>query len=149
MLLETVKSLFNRDLNRLKKEIESYTSEEKIWIIDKQIANSSGNLCLHIAGNLNTYIGKELGGINYIRNRDQEFSLKYIPRTVLVKKITGLMSIIDQVLSKLDESELSKEYPLFVLDTRTSTEYMLVHLATHLAYHLGQVNYHRRLLDGE
>jgi len=149
MLLETVKSLFNRDLNRLKKEIESYTSEEKIWIIDKQIANSSGNLCLHIAGNLNTYIGKELGGINYIRNRDQEFSLKYIPRTELVKKITGLMSMIDQVLSKLDESELSKEYPLFVLDTRTSTEYMLVHLATHLAYHLGQVNYHRRLLDSE
>jgi uncharacterized damage-inducible protein DinB len=148
MLLETLKSLFNRDLNRLKKEIESYTSEEKIWIIDKQIANSSGNLCLHIAGNLNTYIGKELGGINYIRNRDQEFSLKYIPRTELVKKITGLMSMIDQVLSKLDESELSKEYPLFVLDTRTSTEYMLVHLATHLAYHLGQVNYHRRLLDG-
>jgi hypothetical protein len=149
MLLETLKSLFNRDLNRLKKEIESYTSEEKIWIIDKQIANSSGNLCLHIAGNLNTYIGKELGGINYIRNRDQEFSLKYIPRTELVKKITGLMSMIDQVLSKLDESELSKEYPLFVLDTRTSTEYMLVHLATHLAYHLGQVNYHRRLLDSE
>jgi hypothetical protein len=149
MLLETLKSLFNRDLNRLKKEIESYTSEEKIWIIDKQIANSSGNLCLHIAGNLNTYIGKELGGINYIRNRDQEFSLKCIPRTELVKKITGLMSIIDQVLSKLDESELSKEYPLFVLDTRTSTEYMLVHLATHLAYHLGQVNYHRRLLDSE
>jgi hypothetical protein len=149
MLLETLKSLFNRDLNRLKKEIESYTSEEKIWIIDKQIANSSGNLCLHIAGNLNTYIGKELGGINYIRNRDQEFSLKNIPRTELVKKITGLMSIIDQVLSKLDESELSKEYPLFVLDTRTSTEYMLVHLATHLAYHLGQVNYHRRLLDSE
>lgn len=149
MLLETVKSLFNRDLNRLKKEIESYTSEEKIWIIDKQIANSSGNLCLHIAGNLNTYIGKELGGINYIRNRDQEFSLKNIPRTELVKKITGLMSMIDQVLSKLDEAELSKEYPLFVLDTRTSTEYMLVHLATHLAYHLGQVNYHRRLLDSE
>lgn len=149
MLLETLKSLFNRDLNRLKKEIESYTSEEKIWIIDKQIANSSGNLCLHIAGNLNTYIGKELGGINYIRNRDQEFSLKYIPRTVLVKKITGLMSMIDKVLSKLDEAELSKEYPLFVLDTRTSTEYMLVHLATHLAYHLGQVNYHRRLLDSE
>ena len=149
MLLETLKSLFNRDLNRLKKEIESYTSEEKIWIIDKQIANSSGNLCLHIAGNLNTYIGKELGGINYIRNRDQEFSLRNIPRSELVKKITGLMSIIDQVLSKLDESELSKEYPLFVLDTRTSTEYMLVHLATHLAYHLGQVNYHRRLLDSE
>jgi uncharacterized damage-inducible protein DinB len=149
MLLETLKNLFNRDLNRLKKEIESYTSEEKIWIIDKQIANSSGNLCLHIAGNLNTYIGKELGGINYIRNRDQEFSLRNIPRSELVDKITGTIAMVDQVLSQLDESELSKEYPLFVLDTRTSTEYMLVHLATHLAYHLGQVNYHRRLLDSE
>jgi hypothetical protein len=149
MLLETLKSLFIRDLNRLKTEIESYTSEAKIWIIDKHIANSSGNLCLHIAGNLNTYIGKELGRINYIRNRDLEFSLKNISRAELVDKITGTIAMVDQVLSQLDESELNKEYPTLVLDTKTSTEYLLVHLATHLAYHLGQVNYHRRLLDGE
>jgi uncharacterized damage-inducible protein DinB len=149
MLLETLKSLFIRDLNRLKTEIESYTSEAKIWIIDKHIANSSGNLCLHIAGNLNTYIGKGLGRINYIRNRDLEFSLKNIPRAELVDKITGTIAMVDQVLSQLDESELNKEYPTLVLDTKTSTEYLLVHLATHLAYHLGQVNYHRRLLDGE
>ena len=149
MLLEILKSLFNRDLNRVKAEIESYTTEEKIWTIDKHIANSSGNLCLHIAGNLNTYIGKELGGINYIRNRDQEFSLRNIPRSELVDKITGTITMVDQVLSQLDEAELSKEYPTLVLDTKTSTEYLLVHLATHLAYHLGQVNYHRRLLDGE
>jgi hypothetical protein len=149
MLLETLKSLFIRDLNRLKTEIESYTSEAKIWIIDKHIANSSGNLCLHIAGNLNTYIGKELGRINYIRNRDLEFSLKNIPRAELVDKITGTIAMVDQVLSQLDESELNKEYPTLVLDTKTSTEYLLVHLATHLTYHLGQVNYHRRLLDGE
>jgi uncharacterized damage-inducible protein DinB len=149
MLLETLKSLFIRDLNRLKTEIESYTSEAKIWIIDKHIANSSGNLCLHIAGNLNTYIGKGLGRIKYIRNRDQEFSLKNIPRAELVDKITGTIAMVDQVLSQLDESELNKEYPTIVLDTKTSTEYLLVHLATHLAYHLGQVNYHRRLLDGE
>jgi uncharacterized damage-inducible protein DinB len=149
MLLETLKSLFIRDLNRLKTEIESYTSEAKIWIIDKHIANSSGNLCLHIAGNLNTYIGKGLGRINYIRNRDLEFSLKNIPRAELVDKITGTIAMVDQVLSQLNESELNKEYPTLVLDTKTSTEYLLVHLATHLAYHLGQVNYHRRLLDGE
>lgn len=149
MLLETLKNLFNRDLSRLKSEIENYTSEENIWSVSKHIVNSSGNLCLHIAGNLNTYIGKELGGINYIRNRDQEFSLKNIPRSELVNKITGTMAMVDQVLSQLDEAELSKEYPTLVLDTKTSTEYLLVHLATHLAYHLGQVNYHRRLLDGE
>lgn len=147
MLLETLKSLFNRDLNRLRSEIEHFTNEEKIWSVDRHIANSAGNLCLHIVGNLNTYIGKELGGTNYIRDRDLEFSLKNIPRSELVNKIAGTMATVEEVLSKLDEVDLSKEYPILVLDTKTSTEYLLVHLATHLAYHLGQVNYHRRLLD--
>jgi hypothetical protein len=147
MLLETLKDLFTRDLNRLKSEIENYTREENIWMVDKHIANSAGNLCLHLIGNLNTYIGKELGGTNYIRNRDLEFSLKNIPRSELVNNISGTIEMVDQVLSGLDEVELSKEYPILVLNTKTSTEYLLVHLATHLGYHLGQVNYHRRFLD--
>jgi uncharacterized damage-inducible protein DinB len=147
MLLETLKDLFTRDLNRLKSEIENYTREENIWMVDKHIANSAGNLCLHLIGNLNTYIGKELGGTNYIRNRDLEFSLKNIPRSELVNKISGAIEMVEQVLTSLNEVELSKEYPILVLDTKTSTEYLLVHLATHLAYHLGQVNYHRRFLD--
>jgi hypothetical protein len=147
MLLETLKDLFTRDLNKLKSEIENYTREENIWMVDKHIANSAGNLCLHLIGNLNTYIGKELGGTNYIRNRDLEFSLKNIPRSELVNKISGTVEMVEQVLTSLNEVELSKEYPILVLDTKTSTEYLLVHLATHLAYHLGQVNYHRRFLD--
>jgi hypothetical protein len=147
MLLETLKDLFTWDLNRLKSEIENYTREENIWRVDKHIANSAGNLCLHLIGNLNTYIGKELGGTNYIRNRDLEFSLKNIPRSELVNNISGTIEMVDQVLSGLDEVELSKEYPILVLNTKTSKEYLLVHLATHLAYHLGQVNYHRRFLD--
>jgi uncharacterized damage-inducible protein DinB len=147
MLLETLKDLFTRDLNKLKSEIENYTREENIWMVDKHIANSAGNLCLHLIGNLNTYIGKELGGTNYIRNRDLEFSLKNIPRSELVNKISGAIEMVEQVLTSLNEVELSKEYPILVLDTKTSTEYLLVHLATHLAYHLGQVNYHRRFLD--
>jgi uncharacterized damage-inducible protein DinB len=147
MLLETLKDLFTRDLNKLKSEIENYTREENIWMVDKHIANSAGNLCLHLIGNLNTYIGNELGGTNYIRNRDLEFSLKNIPRSELVNKISGAIEMVEQVLTSLNEVELSKEYPILVLDTKTSTEYLLVHLATHLAYHLGQVNYHRRFLD--
>jgi uncharacterized damage-inducible protein DinB len=147
MLLETLKDLITRDLNKLKSEIENYTREENIWMVDKHIANSAGNLCLHLIGNLNTYIGKELGGTNYIRNRDLEFSLKNIPRSELVNKISGAIEMVEQVLTSLNEVELSKEYPILVLDTKTSTEYLLVHLATHLAYHLGQVNYHRRFLD--
>jgi len=86
MILETLKTLFNRDLNKLKSEIESYHTESSIWTIDKNISNSAGNLCLHLIGNLNTYIGAEIGKTGYIRNRPLEFSLKNIPKSELVQK---------------------------------------------------------------
>jgi hypothetical protein len=88
-MLETLKMLFDRDLNRLKNEIKLYQNEKTIWYIEKDITNSAGNLCLHLIGNLNTYIGAELGSTNYIRNRELEFSSKNILRDELIKKIEG------------------------------------------------------------
>ena len=146
MLIETLKILFNRDLNQLKTEIESYQNESDIWKTQKGIANSAGNLCLHLVGNLNTYIGAEFGKTGYIRNRPLEFSLKDIPRAELLSKIEETIVVVDNALNTISEEELKKEYPLLVFENKTSTEFMLVHLTTHLAYHLGQINYHRRLL---
>ncbi len=147
MLIETLKKLFSRDLNKLKSEIESYQNEKKIWHIEESIANSAGNLCLHLVGNLNTYIGAQIGKTNYIRHRELEFSLKDIPKSELITKVEETIKIVDSALNKLKEEELKEEYPLLVFDKKTSTEYFLVHLTTHLTYHLGQINYHRRLLD--
>ena len=147
MLIESLKTLFNRDLNQLKIEIESYQNESNIWTIQKGIANSAGNLCLHLVGNLNTYIGAEFGKTGYIRNRPLEFSLKDIPRAELLSKIEETIVVVDNALNTISEEELKKEYPLLVFENKTSTEFMLVHLTTHLAYHLGQINYHRRLLE--
>ncbi|MES2804576.1 MAG: DUF1572 family protein [Bacteroidota bacterium] len=147
MLIETLKTLFNRDLNQLKTEIESYQNESDIWKTQKGIANSAGNLCLHLVGNLNTYIGAEFGKTGYIRNRPLEFSLKDIPRAELLSKIEETIVVVDNALNTISEEELKKEYPLLVFENKTSTEFMLVHLTTHLAYHLGQINYHRRLLE--
>lgn len=147
MLIETLKTLFNRDLNQLKTEIESYQNENDIWKTQKGIANSAGNLCLHLVGNLNTYIGAEFGMTGYIRNRPLEFSLKDIPRAELLSKIEETIVVVDNALNTISEEELKKEYPLLVFENKTSTEFMLVHLTTHLAYHLGQINYHRRLLE--
>ncbi|MES2577697.1 MAG: DUF1572 family protein [Bacteroidota bacterium] len=147
MLIETLKTLFNRDLNQLKTEIESYQNESDIWKTQKGIANSAGNLCLHLVGNLNTYIGAEFGKTGYIRNRPLEFSLKDIPRAELLTKIEETIVVVDNALNTISEEELKKEYPLLVFENKTSTEFMLVHLTTHLAYHLGQINYHRRLLE--
>lgn len=144
---ETLRMLFNRDLNKLKLEIQSYQNEAKIWAVDEQILNSAGNLCLHLIGNLNTYIGAALGSSGYIRHRELEFSLKNIPRTELITKIDETIIVVDTTLSNLSEDQLEHEFPIIVFESKDSTGFILTHLTTHLAYHLGQINYHRRLLD--
>ena len=147
MLIPTLKTLFRRELEKLKKEIELYQAESKLWIIEKAIANSGGNLCLHLIGNLNTYIGKELGGTGYIRNRDLEFAQKDIPREELLKKIDQTILVVEKVLDTITDQQLEKEYPVIVFTEKMSTGFFLIHLLAHLTYHLGQINYHRRLLD--
>lgn len=147
MLLQTLQSLFRRDLERLRHEIDSYNDETRIWYIEKGIANSAGNLCLHLVGNLNTYIGAEFGKTGYIRQRELEFSLKDIPRSELLKKVDETILVVEKALDNITTEQLGQEYPILVFNEKTSTEYFLVHLATHLTYHLGQINYHRRLLD--
>ena len=147
MITETLKSLFNRDLNKLKVEIESYQNESQIWAIDKNISNSAGNLCLHLIGNINTFIGAELGKTGYVRNRPLEFSLKDVPRSELISKIDETILVVNTTLDSLSETDLKAIYPQIVFEKEMTTEFFLVHLATHLAYHLGQINYHRRLMD--
>ncbi|MCE7863385.1 MAG: DinB family protein [Bacteroidetes bacterium CHB5] len=147
MITQTLATLITRDLQKLKAELELYEHEINIWKVDKNIANTAGNLCLHLVGNLNTYIGATLGNTGYVRDRDAEFALKNIPRSELIQKIEATINMVQQILPSLDEKKLTEEYPLLVLKEKTSTEYFLVHLAVHLGYHLGQVNYHRRLLD--
>jgi hypothetical protein len=147
MLAETLTTLFTRDLHKLMTEIESYQNEANIWRIEKSISNAAGNLCLHLIGNLNTYIGAVLGNTGYIRNRDAEFSLKDVPRMELMEKIEATIDLVTKVIPTISAEQFNSEYPLLVLKEKTSTQFFLVHLTTHLAYHLGQINYHRRLMD--
>ncbi len=145
--LAALRTLINRDLAKLKSEIGAYQSESNLWKVQNGIANSGGNLCLHLIGNLNTFIGAELGETGYIRQRELEFSLKDVPKTELLQQIEATMAMADHTLSVLDEADMDKEYPLPVFKENATTGYFLWHLATHLTYHLGQINYHRRLLD--
>lgn len=147
MIIESLKSLYNRDLNKLKTEIEAYQKEENLWKTDQNISNSAGNLCLHLVGNLNHFFGATLGNSGYVRNRELEFSLKNIPRAELIEKVEGTLDIVIKTLGQLSANDLEKEYPLEALGYKMTTEYFLVHLFGHLSYHLGQINYHRRLLD--
>jgi len=146
MLSYTLTTLFERDLKRVINELELYHNEADLWRIEKGIANSAGNLVLHLIGNLNTYIGKEIGKTGYVRNRDLEFSQKDVPRDELIAKLHDTITVIKDALQTVSDEDMQQEYPLVVLKEGTSTEFFLVHLCTHLNYHLGQINYHRRLV---
>ena len=147
MIIDTLQTLFSRDLDKLQSEIELYKNEAKLWYFEKSIANSGGNLCLHLIGNLTTYIGVGIGKMNYTRQRDLEFSLKDIPRAELIKKIEETKIIVKNSLNNLSGNQMEDDFPMMIWEKPMSVEYALLHLATHLNYHLGQINYHRRLLD--
>ncbi|WBX99567.1 DinB family protein [Chryseobacterium gambrini] len=146
-MTESLKSLFLRDLNKLKQEIESYKNETNLWKTEANISNSAGNLTLHIVGNLSHFVGAVLGNSGYVRNRELEFSLKDIPRMELVQQIEKTIETVTITLDRLSDEDLQKQYPLEPLGYRMTTKYFLIHLFGHLSYHLGQINYHRRLLD--
>ncbi|RZS90616.1 DUF1572 family protein [Aquimarina brevivitae] len=140
-------TFFENDLNQVIAELELYQKEENIWRVEQNIANSAGNLCLHLIGNLHTFIGKEIGKTNYVRNRALEFSQKDVSRTTLIISIKDTIAMVKTSLHAITEEDLKKDYPIMKFSKVESIEYLLVHLIKHLAYHLGQINYHRRLIE--
>jgi uncharacterized damage-inducible protein DinB len=142
-----LKQLFKSNLEKLKTEISSYKDEMNLWKISGDVKNSAGNLCLHLCGNLQHFIGAILGNSGYIRNRDAEFSRKDVPIFELVAEIEITINIVQRSFEKLKEDDLKKTYPINAFGYEMTTEYLLTNMATHFTYHLGQINYHRRLLD--
>ena len=135
-----------RDLNKLKAELNAYFNESSIWQVLPGTTNSAGNLALHLVGNLNHYIGHVLGKSGYQRQRDKEFSLKDVPRKEIILAIDYTADLVKRVMDELSEADLEQPFPEKYGDEIVLTGYFLVHLCSHAAYHIGQVNYHRRLL---
>ena len=146
MVISALLELFKRDLNILSVEINSYSDESNLWTTNADIKNSPGNLCLHLCGNLQHFIGAVLGNTGYIRNREAEFSKKNVPKDQLLNLIDTTKESVLNVLESLPEDQLEKDYPIDVFKKKMTTTYFLIHLLSHLNYHLGQINYHRRLL---
>jgi hypothetical protein len=146
MTLETLIAIYQRDLDKLKEEIEAYTNEQDIWKVVDGISNSAGTLALHLIGNLNHFIGATLGNTGYVRDREAEFSLRNVPRKKLVDDIDETRQMMGEVLTNLPIERVAKTYPLPWREKAVSVDFMLIHLLSHFSYHLGQVNYHRRIL---
>jgi uncharacterized damage-inducible protein DinB len=146
MLVSPIAAALSRDLAALRRELESYPDERAIWTVAPGIANSAGTLALHLAGNLQHFVGAVLGGTGYRRDREAEFTRRNVPRAELIAELQRAEAAVEAVLPGLPDDDLAKQYPEEISGQRPSTAHALVHLASHLAYHLGQVNYHRRLL---
>ncbi|MEO8794334.1 MAG: DinB family protein [Daejeonella sp.] len=146
MILANISKLFDVQLQVLEKEVSAF-DEKFLWAVAPGISNSAGNLALHLLGNLNTYIGAVLGKTSYIRNREDEFSLKNLPAAQLISMIAETRKMISQVLENVSESSLQEDYPVLVFENPQTTGYFLLHLCSHLSYHNGQINYLRRILE--
>lgn len=147
MIQQALALIFERDLNKLKEEINLYKDELHLWKLDKNISNSAGNLTLHLIGNLNHFIGAVLGNTGYVRERDKEFTEKNIPREKMLADIDDVLSVVKNTLLSLPDDLLNKQFPEKKQGQEYPTIFILMHLLAHLEYHLGQINYHRRLLD--
>jgi uncharacterized damage-inducible protein DinB len=139
--------LFQRDLTKLQEELQAYRNEENLWIVDGQIANSGGNLALHLIGNLRQFIAADLGGFGYERNRDQEFGATGKSRTALLEELDLVKEQVEKSLVTLDPNKLGDLSIHSFFGYQMTIGYFLIHLYGHFNYHLGQINYHRRLLD--
>ena len=146
MHVEFFANTFESVLDRLKREIEQYPNDESLWRKEGAINNSAGNLCLHLLGNLNNYIGANLGKTGYVRDRPAEFANRGMRADQLLEQIAETKEMIAASLGGLSEADLESEYPGTEPNTApNSTGDELVSILSHFSYHLGQINYHRRL----
>jgi hypothetical protein len=143
-----ISRLLARELATLRDELLAYADERAIWALPKGVPNSAGNLALHLTGNLRWFIGTQLGATGYIRDRDAEFSRRDVPRSELLAQVAAAADEVTRTLAAMDPSALDAQYPLEVGGIRVPTGRFLLHLEGHFAYHLGQLDYHRRSVTG-
>ena len=146
-LLNELIALYDRDFKALRNEINSYPDDTSVWKKTPGISNPGGNVFLHLMGNLNTFFGAVYANTGYVRNRPLEFSATGISRAKLVAMLDEIHPIVLQVLRDFPSEKLGEIYPIKIFEEEKTVSYIFIHLETHIAYHLGQINYHRRILS--
>ena len=149
MLPSTIHAVLRRELAALRRSVEAYPDDASLWAERPGLPNSGGTIVLHLAGNLQHFLGAVLGGTGYRRDRDAEFARRDVPRAELLAEITATETAVDRGMGRVSEAVLATPFPERIAGRRLAMGDFLVHLATHLAYHLGQLDYHRRLVSGD
>jgi hypothetical protein len=148
-LPDTLAVIIPRDLATVRREVEAYPDERLLWAAVPGLSNSGGVLVRHLCGNLQHFIGTVLGGSEYRRNRDAEFGGPPDSRAWLLAELDRTIATVRATLPRLTEAQLAAEYPTPIGEHRLNTERFLVHLAVHLGFHTGQLDYHRRCVTGQ
>lgn len=146
MVRDALRVILLRDLENLERQILLYPDDKSVWQIAPGISNSAGNLALHLVGNLRHFFGSILGETGYVRNRDAEFATREMSRADLQALARAAIADVEATLGRITADQLEAEYPIAIREIRVRTADFLVHLAVHFGYHLGQIDYHRRLL---
>jgi hypothetical protein len=149
MLAEDLAALFARDLIRLTQELRAFPDTETLWTVVPGVTNAAGTLALHLEGNLREYIGRQLGHIEYRRDRPAEFSTCGISQEELVRRVEAMGETIPSVIRHIDEHTLETAYPEPYNGVAISTRLFLLHLLSHFNYHLGQIDHLRRFTTGD
>lgn len=144
--VDHVRAVLRRELGALRREVEAYPDDESLWAVPEGISNSGGTLVLHLVGNLRSYVGRMLGNDDYERDRPREFGARGLPRAELLRDIDLTIAAVDRAMLVLAADTLAAEFPVAIGAVKVNTQDFLVHLAVHLGYHLGQVDYHRRIV---
>ena len=146
-MIDSLINSFDRNLEMCKSELNAFSDEDNIWKITHHLNNSSGNLALHIAGNLQHFFGAVIGKDDYIRDRNAEFELTDVPKEKIIQELEKAKISIRKTLENISPEELKMKFPINVLNQNWTTEQFFIFLHGHLSYHLGQINYLRRFLE--
>jgi len=138
---------YAQGIEKISEELKLFHQEAEIWKVTGDISNSAGNLTLHLIGNLNFFIGAQLGNTGYVRDRDNEFVARDVHRDVLVRMVNETKAMTEKTLNSLTDEDLAKVYPLNMFGEGKTTGFILTMMLTHLNYHLGQINYLRRVFS--
>jgi len=149
MITEPLARAYEQALTKLRTEVEGYANEADLWKTDGEIPNSAGNLALHLVGNINHFFGALISKNGYVRDRDSEFSSANVSKDQIISEIDKVVAVVQTAIRSLTADDLEKMYPVEFQNEAVTTEYVLVYLLAHFNYHLGQIDYHRRLIGAQ
>jgi uncharacterized damage-inducible protein DinB len=126
------------------RELAEPLSDAQFWTKPIEPGNSVGHLVLHLTGNLNHFVGGQLGGTGYLRDREREFTETRLPsKAETLSKLEDAVATFRRVVSGLNTEQLAAPHPEARFGLVMNA---LVHLLGHFALHRGQMSYIVRLL---